>query len=201
MESKILHLFAYDSELSFSQIKSKLKVRSNLLAYWLSKLVRKQILVKIDAKYSLAETSEHLVPYLSENKSTLPVILVFIGDKKHAFLYKREKRPYKNKLSLPGGRLLIGESIGEAAKRIMKIKFGISINKPQIKSLNLEHIKRNKKIIYSFLLIVVSAQAVEKLTLIDMKKEKQNVIKSDFNIIKSLNENNIKINEVMSRYQ
>ena len=123
MENEIITLFAHEANLTFNAIKKKLKMRSNKLAYWLKKLSRQGVLTKSKQGYMLNESAEHLIPYLSATKSALPVLLVHIGDKKKAFLYRRTKRPYKGLLGLPGGRLLIGESPQEAAHRIMKNKF------------------------------------------------------------------------------
>ena len=201
MESKILTLFAYDSQLTFSQIKEKLKIRSNLLSYWLNKLIKMQILDKVDNLYTLSEKSEHLVPYLSENKSTLPVILILIRDKNKVFLYKRAKRPYKGMLSLPGGRLLIGESIERGAKRIMQTKFNIAIEKTRINSINLEHVTKKKRTIYSFLLILVKAETKDSILLENIYKVKNKIIKSDYNLIKSANDEEIEIKTIFSDYK
>src|SRR3989338_11225547 len=104
MEKKILSLFLCSKGLKFNEIEKQLRVRSNKLAYHLTNLVKKGILIKNKEVYELSEASENIVPYLSENQSPLPVILIHLGDKDKTFLYKREKRPYKNCLSLPGDR-------------------------------------------------------------------------------------------------
>src|SRR3989344_2109558 len=119
MQGKILDLFVYNDKLKFNEIEKNLKIRSNKLAYHLKKLLKKKILVKEGNYYILSETSEYLIPYISEKKSILPAILIHIGNKKQAFLYKRNKRPYKDLLSMPGGRFLVGETIQQATKRIM----------------------------------------------------------------------------------
>ena len=98
-----------------------MKARSNKLDYHLKKLITKNILEKDKEFYKLTENSEYIIPYTSDKNSILPVVLILIGDKKKAFLYKRKKRPYQEFLSLPGGRILLGESIKDSVKRIMKI--------------------------------------------------------------------------------
>jgi len=105
MEKKILSLFLCSKGLKFNEIEKQLRVRSNKLAYHLTNLVKKGILIKNKEVYELSEASENIVPYLSENQAPLPVILIHLGDKDKTFLYKREKRPYKNCLSLPGGEI------------------------------------------------------------------------------------------------
>jgi len=196
MENKILDLFLFNNKLKFNEIEKALKVRSNRLAYHIKNLVKKRILCKEGEYYSLAETSEYLIPYLSERKAILPVVLVHIGNDNESFLYLRKKRPYAGKLSLPGGRIALGESIQDATKRIMKTKFNIEVNFERINSVSLEHVKKNKKIIHSFLLIFVSASA-KNIALTDVNKNKRNIIPSDYKLIKS-KKGNVKINTIYS---
>ncbi len=192
IERKILDLFLYSHKLKFNEIEKSLKIRSNKLSYHLKNLIEKGILQKQNEFYFLTETSEFLIPYLSEKDSVLPVILIHIGNSKKCFLCKREKRPYKNKLSLPGGRLLLGESIQKATKRIMKNKFNINVKLEKINSISLEHVEKNNKIIHSFLLILVSAKTKQKTKLTNVDENKDKIISSDYKLIK--NDDNLKIN-------
>ncbi len=148
MEPQISELFLYKNTLKFNEIEKKLKTRSNKLAYHLKKLIAKGILTKNEETYTLAEPAEHLIPYFSEKKAILPVILIHIGDNKQAFLITREKRPYKDLVSLPAGRILLGESPKQATQRIMKDKYGIKVTFKKINSISLEHVRKNKKIIH-----------------------------------------------------
>ena len=188
MENKILDLFLYNNKLKFSE-----------LAYHLKELVKKNILIKKEDCYLLSETAEYLIPYLSDKKAVLPVILIHIGDKNKAFLYRREKRPFKNYLSLPGGRLLIKESIKQATKRIMKDKFNISVEFKKIKSISLEHVKKSDKILHSFLLIFVLAKTSEKIKLTDTNKNKLKIILSDYKLIKNKEADLRKIKTIYSK--
>lgn len=183
MKETIINLFAYDEKLTFNAIKHKVGLRSNKLTYWLKKLKMEGILTKENKHYLLAESAEYLVPYLSQNKSTLPVVMIHIGNKKQAFLYERTKRPYKGLLGLPAGRLLIGESPVEAAQRIMHTKHNLVIKKIALKEILLEHVKKKKKTIHSFLLMVMTADTEETRTLTDITKKKQRIIPSDYTII------------------
>ena len=76
MEEKILNLFLYQHKLKFNEIEKQLPERSNKLAYHLKKLITKGILEKQGDNYQLTKTSEHLIPYLSNKKSILPVVLI-----------------------------------------------------------------------------------------------------------------------------
>lgn len=197
MEKQILDLFLYNHRLKFSDIEKKLNARSNKLAYHIKRLVSKGVLIKENNAYLLSESSECLIPYLSDKKSVLPIILIKIGSKKSCFLYKRDKRPFKNYLSLPGGRLILGESIKQAVKRIM-FKFGINAALEKITSINLEHIKKSGKIINSFLLILVQAKTKDKVKLININQNKNKIISSDYHLIKQKNKE-IKIPEIFSK--
>ncbi len=201
IESKILDLFLYNNSLKFNEIEKSLKIHSNKLSYHLKNLIKKNILEKQNQTYSVSEDSEYLIPYLSNKKAILPVVLICIGNKSSCFLYQRTKRPYKNKLSLPGGRILIGESIKKAVLRIMKEKFNINTNFKKINSISIEHIKKPKsnKIIHSFLLIFVSAVTKNKIQLTNPNKNRSKIISSDYKLIKDNLNKKIKINIIYSK--
>ena len=198
MEKEIIKLFLVNNKLKFSEIERSLKVRSNKLDYHLKKLLKKGILEKENKFYSLTETSEYLIPYISEKSPILPVLLIIIGNKGKAFLYKRMKRPYKNKLSLPGGRILLGENIKDSVKRIMKEKYNIKASLKEINSISLEHVKKNKKTIHSFLLILVTAATKEKPTLTNIKENKSKIIKSDYKLITKTSNKKLDIKTIIS---
>jgi ADP-ribose pyrophosphatase YjhB (NUDIX family) len=199
MEQKILSTFLHNHKLKFSEIERLVKVRSNKLSYYLKKLEKKGILVKEGDFYKLSETAEFLIPYLSKKNSILPVVLIAIKkDSKNIFLYKRIKRPYKDFLSLPGGRIILGETIPKATGRIIKEKFNIKCKFRQINSVSLEQVKKNKKIIHSFLLIFVTALTKDNLEYIDIEKNKEKIIKSDYKLIKSDLKKEIKIENIFS---
>ncbi len=139
IEKQILKLFTHQHKLKFSKIQKKLGIRSNKLTYHLKNLIKKQILDKTNNEYQLSQSAENLIPYLSDKKSVLPVILIHIGTNQKAFLYRREKRPFKNLFSLPGGRMILGENISQAIKRILKEKFNLSAKLKTIHSINIEH--------------------------------------------------------------
>jgi len=196
MEKRILDLFLFSNRLKFNEIEKLVKIRSNKLAYHLKNLVKKNILDKKGDYYSLSDASEYLIPYLSEKKAPLPVALIMVGNSKKCFLYIRKKRPYAGKLSLPGGRLILGENIGEAVNRIMREKFNVNAKLKRINSISLEQVSKNGKIIHSFVLFFVSAEAKE-LHLVDVDKNKKNIISSDYKLIKS-KPNSIKVQTINS---
>ena len=100
---------------------------------------------------------------------------------------------------MPGGRLLLGESIGDAVERIMKNNFNINSKLVKINSISLEQVKKAGKIIHSFLLIFVTAKTKDKIELIDFKKNKRKIITSDYNLLtKDLNKR-YNINTIYSK--
>ena len=184
IEKNILDIFLYKNKLKFNEIEKNIKIRSNKLAYHIKSLLNKNILQKENEEYILSETAEYLIPYLSNKQSLLPVILIHIGDKNEAFLYTRTKRPFLGKLSLPGGRILIGENLDKATKRIMKEKFNLEVKIDYVKSVSFEHVKRKNKIIHSFILITVKAQTKQKVKLTSLANNRNKIITSDYQLIK-----------------
>jgi ADP-ribose pyrophosphatase YjhB (NUDIX family) len=197
----ILKLFQYREKLKFVDIEKALKVRSNKLAYHLKKLTKKGILIKKDNYYSLSESSEYLIPYLSERESYLPVILIFIGNRKKAFLYKREKRPYQNKLSLPGGRILIGETLESATKRIMQERFQTKVKFKKLNSISFEQVRKSRKVIHSFILFFISAEAEDNLEFLDLENHKAKIIPSDYKLITEDFNKKTQINTIFSKFE
>lgn len=156
------------------------------------------MLAKYEKYYFLTENSEYIIPYLSEKKSVVPVVIIHIGDGKQAYLIKRKKRPYHNLLGLPGGRLLLGEKINLAVQRIMHTKYNINAKLVKINSVSLEHLIKNKKVIHSFFLVFVSAKTNGQLPLTNISKNKKSIIKSDYYLIKTKLKNKQKIENIYS---
>ncbi|MEK6760684.1 MAG: NUDIX domain-containing protein [Nanoarchaeota archaeon] len=185
MEKNILRLFLYNRQMKFNEIEKQTKERSNKLAYHLQKLTKSGVLTKSKDFYTLSEKSEEKIPYLTEKKSLVPVIIIAIKKEGKIFLVKREKRPFKNKLALPGGRIVLGENIPKATERIMNEKFGIKCKFEKINSISLEMVKNKKEVVHSFILILVTAKTKDKLNYFDLNKSKRSVISSDYYLIKN----------------
>lgn len=185
IEKKVLELFLYQKKLKFSDIEKSLRTRSNKLSYHLKNMIRKELLVKSDDSYSLSKSSETLIPYISEKTTPLPVILIMISKSEKVFLVRREKRPFKNKLALPAGRIMIGEDIEEAVKRIMKEKYGIDAEYKKTNSVSIERVGNKEKTIHSFLLILTSAITKKKINYYDINKSRKEIIGSDWQLIKN----------------
>lgn len=197
MEQKILALFLYHEKLKFNEIEKLLKTRSNKLAYHLKNLVRKNILMKEKDRYKLAK--ENLIPYLSEKDSALPVVLIHVGNKDKCFLYKRQKRPFKDKFSLPGGRMILGENLGRATERIMNEKFKVKCKLKKVHSVSLEQIKNQSEVFQTDLIIFVSAETRDVVKLTDIKKNKSKIISSDYKLLTQDIDKNVEVNNFITK--
>ena len=196
MEKEILQLFLYNDKLKFNEIEKSLKSRSNKVAYHLKNLIKKKILINDNGFYKLNE--ETLIPYLSIKKHVLPVVLIHIGNKEMCFLHKRDKRPFKDFLGLPGGRILIKENIEDSVKRIMKEKHGINAKLEKIHSVSIEHITNAHEIIQSDLIIFVTAMTKEIINLKNVGKNKLYIVSSDYKLIKKHLDKETKIEKFLT---
>ena len=183
MENRIINLFLYENALRFSEIEKLSKIKSNKMAYHLKSLVKKGVIEKNGNLYKLSDSKEYLIPYLNKTKSVIPVVLVAIKNKKGIFLVERRKRPFKGKLGLPGGRLIMGETIKESVERIGK-KFNVNCKFKKINSISMEFVKKNKNTVHSFLLIFATAETKEKIDFMNLEKNKRRIISSDYKLIK-----------------
>ncbi|MFQ5532002.1 MAG: NUDIX domain-containing protein [Candidatus Nanoarchaeia archaeon] len=202
MEKVILKQFLYSNKLKFNEIEKQTKIRSNKLAYHINNLCRKGMLKKEQEFYKLAENSEYLIPYLNEKQTVLPVILIRIQNQNNSnevFLITRAKRPFHNLLGLPGGRILIGETIEQATQRIMKTKYKINCKLKKINSISLEHVKKKDEIIHSFLLITVNAKTNDVIKYTNIEKYKKRIITSDYKLIKNNINSEVKVPVINSR--
>ncbi len=155
---KIFHTFLYAEKLRFSEIFHKTKIASNLLAYFLKKMVSEGIVRKEDDSYYLSEEGEKLIPFFvpdNERVSPLVVLLFFCTRSKEIFLVKREKRPYRGMWSLPAGRLLISESLEQAAARILLEKYGLRARMVGINSIVYERVRESDKTKHGFVFLGV----------------------------------------------
>lgn len=196
MEKEILQLFLYNDKLKFNEIEKSLKSRSNKVAYHLKNLIKKKILINDNGFYKLYK--ENLIPYLSIKKHVLPVVLIHIGNKEMCFLHKRNKRPFKDFLGLPGGRILIKENIEDSVKRIMKEKHEINAKLEKIHSVSIEHITNAHEIIQSDLIVFITATTKEIIKLKNVEKNKLYIVPSDYKLIKKHLDKETKIEKFLT---
>lgn len=193
MKQKIISQFLYNYRLKFNEIEKLSKIRSNKLSYHIKKLKEKGILVKEKDFYKLSETAENLIPYLHNKQTVLTVVLIILEKNGKVFLHSRKKRPFKEKLSLPGGRLLSKETISDCVARIIKDKHNINSKLKKVNSISLEHVKKKNEKIHSFMLILVTATTKDKIEYLEVEKNKSKIISSDYKLIKNDFNKEIKI--------
>ncbi len=160
---KIFQSFLYAETFRFSEIAHKTKIASNLLAYFLTKMVKEEILIKEKGAYRLSSEGEKLIPFFVPNQqsiSPLVVLLFFCHRGKELFLVTRQKRPYKGFWSLPSGRLLIGESLRAGAKRIMLEKYGLSIAVGEMRAVMYERLIEGDVTKHGFVFFVMDVTPV-----------------------------------------
>ena len=120
-------------ELSFSELLKSLKVRDHgQLNYHLRVLLENGLIDKGE-KYSLTPLGVKMGVYVSQFqlKELYPVSVVcpIVKDEKdRILLVKRAKNPYKGFWAFPGGKIRIGETINDAAKREVKEETGLNID-------------------------------------------------------------------------
>ena len=141
----IIKLFLYEEELSFSAIAKRVGERTNLVEYHLEHRVTKQF--------------EQYIPYIQDDHSPLPVVLVGIVESK-ILLMKRSKRPYKGLWSMPGGRIKLGERVENAAKRIAKQKVFVDVKDVKVLGSANEIFYQDEVAHHGFVLLIVTCRPV-----------------------------------------
>lgn len=207
--SQIFELFTRNSKLKFNQIEKAIKIRSNMISYHLEQMKNDKIIYKEGDFYKLTDEAERYVPifnHITTNEmSPLPIVLVaLIEDKNKILLINRNKRPYKNYLSMIGGKIKLEENIEQSAHRHILEKTGINAKFEKISAIFHEQVKSDEKVKHSFILFFVIMKTNQekfkesdygKLKWFDINKLKEEeIIPSDFWLIKNKLNSRIKIN-------
>ncbi len=152
---QIFKLFLDKVSLKFNEIEKAIKIRSNMIAYHLEKMIAEDILVKDGEHYCLTKTAEKYIPIVThltgEKMSPLPVMLVAVVNKNQILLIKRNKRPYQGYWSMIGGKINLEESFEEASKRIVQEKTGIIAEFASINSVLHERVVDETAVKHSFI--------------------------------------------------
>jgi|GEM_PF-506960 len=204
--SEIFRLFLENDKLKFSQIEKHLHIRSNMVSYHLTSMVKEGLLVKKGEYYLLTEHAEKYIPLFSGmfgmDVGPVPVILVAVLNKIHTkiLLVRRNKRPYKDYWSMIGGKILLHEDLKSASVRKVLEKTGMDCEFVSFNDVMHERVEGSGVMKHSFILLftkVVSRTVKFKesgagtLKWFDLKKidsEKDSIIPSDYWLMKhSLN--------------
>ena len=195
---KIFQQFLYSERLRFSELHRQTRIPSNLLAYFLKKMLSEGALEKRGNMYKLTEQSERIIPFFVKSAEMISPLVVVLpacvsADKKRILLIRRDKRPYKGFWSLLSGRLLISESIAEAAQRIMREKAFCESKAGQIRSVVYERLVEKDRPKHGFVFFLVQVAAVDErgvkekdfLKWLDISKlSRRSVIASDYWMIR-----------------
>jgi ADP-ribose pyrophosphatase YjhB (NUDIX family) len=157
--SEIFKLFLENNKLKFNEIEKCLKIRSNMVSYHLTSMVKEGLLVKKGEYYLLTEHAEKYIPIFSDifgsDVGPLPVILVAVMNKRQdkILLIKRNKRPYKNYWSMIGGKILLHEDFKDASIRKVKEKTGLNSEFVSLNDLMHERVEGSGIVKHSFILL------------------------------------------------
>jgi 8-oxo-dGTP diphosphatase len=208
--AQIFKLFLENNKLKFNEIEKCLKIRSNMVSYHLTSMVKEGLLIKKGEYYLLTEHAEKYIPLFSDifgmDVGPLPIVLVAVVNQTvsktinetKVLLIKRNKRPYKDYWSMIGGKLLLHEDIQEAAIRQVKEKTGLDSEFVSVNNVLHERVEGAGIVKHSFVLIFVKVivknikfketRAGELKWFSISKLESDRVIPSDYWLIKhSLN--------------
>jgi ADP-ribose pyrophosphatase YjhB (NUDIX family) len=157
-QKAIFGLFTKHSKLRFSEIQQHTGIRSNTLAYLLKRLQVRGVLEKEGEQYVLSAASQKRLPYFhpTDALSPLPVLLIRCQQNGKTLFIKREKRPYEHLWGLPGGRVYLGETIEQAAKRILKEKTFIECELAGVHAFCNERLLAETETKHGFFLLVVN---------------------------------------------
>ncbi|MEI7960992.1 MAG: NUDIX domain-containing protein [archaeon] len=213
-DRKLFKQFVYAERLSFSEIARRSKIPSNLLAYFVKKMVKKGILQKTsEGSYELSSKGEKLLPFYTEIESITPLVVVLVmlvkGGK--ILLLKRKRRPYRGLWGIISGRMLLDESINSATKRICAQKAGAVCVYEKVSAVVHERLIDGEAK-HSFVFFVVRAMIKSKdVVEISSSEEelkwfslvqlpKKSMIASDYWLVKNkLNARNAVVEEVLKK--
>jgi 8-oxo-dGTP diphosphatase len=159
IKNRIFELFTKKKRIRFSEIEKALGIKTNTLAYHLNSMIKEGMLVKEDEEYMLSTHGEKLLPFFAHvsqqiTGGCLPVVLAAIINKDQILMLKRNKRPYQGYWGLPGGKLVLEESIQESAIRHVKQETGIDSTFSHIAAIVHERVKEEENFKHAFLIFL-----------------------------------------------
>jgi len=202
--SEIFKLFLKNHKLKFNEIEKSLKIRSNMVSYHLTSMVKDGLLVKKGEYYYLTSHAEKYIPIFSDifgmDVGPIPVVLIAVICHKKILLVKRNKRPYKDYWSMIGGKILLHENLREASIRKVKEKTGLDSEFISLNNIMHERVEGDGDVKHSFILMFTkihvddvkfkesAAGELKWFDIASIDKHKDTIIPSDYWLIKhSLN--------------
>jgi len=155
--SEIFKLFLKDTKMKFNEIEKCLKIRSNMVSYHLTSMIKEGLLIKKGEYYYLTSHAEKYIPIFSDifgmDIGPVPVVLIAVVNKNKILLIKRNKRPYKSYWSMVGGKILLHEDICEASIRKVNEKTGLASEFISLNNILHERVEGSGVIKHSFILM------------------------------------------------
>jgi 8-oxo-dGTP pyrophosphatase MutT (NUDIX family) len=206
----IFRLFLNDHRLRFSEIEKGISIRSNMVSYHLDRMIKDGLLEKKGFYYSLSRDAEKYIPVFShikgESLSAVPVVLVSIVRNNKILLMKRSKRPYSGYWGFIGGKVLLEESLGDAAVRLCKEKAGIDCKFVAVNTVLHERVVEDGFVKHGFFLFMVKVAVknggkpdsmLGRLEWFDIAKlDRKSVIPSDYWLIRNKLKSSLKIGSI-----
>ncbi|MBI4144380.1 NUDIX domain-containing protein [Candidatus Woesearchaeota archaeon] len=162
VRARIFELFIRSTKLKFHEIEKSIGIRSNTLAYHLSMMIHDGILAKKNDCYVLTTKAETCLPVFShiigKTSAPVPVVVVALVHRARILLIKRKIRPYKGYWALVGGKILLQETVQEAALRIIRQKTGLEGRMISVNAVLHERVFSDQIVKHGFILFFVKAK-------------------------------------------
>lgn len=159
LKHQIYDLFTKSSRLRFSEIRKSLGVQSNVLSYHLNQMVKEGLLEKDEDDYILSVRGEQKIPFFtqfsSQTHGAIPVVIVAIVKSGQILLLRRNKRPYQGYWGMPGGALIMHETIEENAITRAKKETGLDCEFQKISAIVHERVVEKNSVKHAFVLFLV----------------------------------------------
>ena len=135
IQKHILKVLTYQAQARFSELRPP-RTDTNLFSYHLKSLLRSGLVSKGERSYSLSATGLLYVDRISserfEQRAQAKIITatIFRDEAGRVALVKRNKQPFIDSWGLPSGKIHLGETVAEGARREALEKTGLRTEVP-----------------------------------------------------------------------
>lgn len=173
IRKQIVKSLMYADCLSFSQLKPK-EIEANIFIYHLKQLINEGLIEKNSAgNYGLTLDGKIFVDRLSTlNYSTrmqpkIITVVVCRNQQGQLLFYRRTRQPFVGWNAFPFGKLHLGESVLDSAKREMSEKAGLEMELKHVADVYLKTVQEDKIIAHSLCHVCVGSNPTGELKKID----------------------------------
>lgn len=162
-QKNILDLLRQATALRYSQMQPD-DVESGHFKYHLNLLVKDGLVERKDrGLYALSGKGKAAVDRLSRgrvNPHLTPKVITYtlLEDEQNYYLYRKDKEPYLGLINMIGGKVHLGEPAGQAAKREVYEKTGLSVPEPVLRGIAEIRIKNNENLLSHVIAYVYVAE-------------------------------------------